>query len=231
MPRIYGFVFARGGSKGVPRKNLRIVGGVPLVARSVQFGLAHPLIDRMFVSTDDPEIAEVARQYGAEVPFMRPGELAEDRSPEHFSWQHAVRAVSGGETPSFDVFVSLPATCPLRGEEDVTRAIERFLQGDAQTVVTVTEPSVHPAFNMVNLSGSGIVKRFMEGSVYRRQDAPPVYELTAVCYVADPQFILRSSSYFDETVAAVEVPPERAVDIDTELDLQFAEFLLHRQRP
>lgn len=224
-PTTYGFVFARGGSKGVPGKNLRTLGGEPLVSRAVRLGLAHPLIDRLFVSTDDEAIAEAARAAGAEVPFLRPAELATDTAPEREAWRHAIRAICGPE-PCFDIFVSLPATCPLRDPEDVTRAIELYETGVADTVVTVTEPHAHPAFNMVTPTQNGLVRRFLElPGITRRQDAPTTLELTAVCYVTSPVFVLATDSYFNGRVAASFVPPERAVDIDIELDLAFAEFL------
>jgi N-acylneuraminate cytidylyltransferase len=232
-PLTYGFVFARGGSKGVPGKNLRPIGGEPLVSIAVRLGLAHPLIDRVFVSTDDPCIADAARAVGGEVPFLRPAELATDSVPERLAWRHAIREVCGGlvegEAPCFDLFVSLPATCPLRAPEDVSAAIERYMRGGADTVITVTDPGAHPAFNMVTPVEGGLVRRYQElPGITRRQDAPPALELSAVCYVTSPAFVLGADSYFDGRVAAVHVPPERAVDIDTELDLAFAEFLFAR---
>ena len=228
-PRTYGFVFARGGSKGVPGKNLRPLGGKPLVAIAVELGLTHPLIDRMFVSTDDPAIAEAARAAGAEVPFLRPAELATDTAPEREAWRHAIREICGQEA-CFDLFVSLPATCPLRAPEDVTRAIERYLQGGADTVVTVTEARAHPAFNMVAPTEDGLVRRYQQlPDITRRQDAPTALDLTAVCYVTSPSFVLEADAIFDGRVAACHVPQERAVDIDTETDLAFAEFLYSRK--
>lgn len=232
-PRIHAFVFARGGSKGVPGKNLRPLGGLPLVARSVRFGLDHPRIDRVIVSTDDQAIAEAARQAGGEVPFLRPAELATDTAVEHLAWQHAIREVFGNE-PGFDVFVSLPPTCPLRAAEDVSRALDRFLEGGADTVVCVTEARSHPSFTIVRQDQSGLIERCVPlPGITRRQDAPPAFDLTAVCFVSSPRFILDSGHYFEGRVAAVTVPPERAVDIDTETDLAFAEFLYQRgrQRP
>src|SRR5687767_5970077 len=93
-PHIVGFIFARGGSKGIPRKNIRLLGGKPLIAYSIEAARASRFIERVIVSTDDPEIAKVAQQYGAEIPFIRPAELAQDNSPEWLAWQHAVRSLT-----------------------------------------------------------------------------------------------------------------------------------------
>ena len=228
-PLVHAFVFARGGSKGVPGKNLRPLGGLPLVAHSVRFALDHPRIDRVIVSTDNEAIAEAARRAGAEVPFLRPAELATDEAPEHLAWRHAILEIFGPE-PGFDVFVSLPSTCPLRAPGDVSLALDRFLAGGADTVVAVTEARAHPAFNIVRMDEAGLLTRYAPlPGITRRQDAPPAHELTAVCFVSSPRFILASDHYFEGRVAAVEVPPERAVDIDTEMDLAFAEFLWERR--
>ena len=229
-PRVVSVIPARGGSRGVPRKNIRALGGKPLLAYSIQTALECRLIDRVVVSTDDAEIADVARRYGAEVPFMRPAALATDESPEWLSWQHAIRALSTDE--GMDVFTCLPPTSPLRAVEDVERCIQRLVSTDADVVISVTPASRNPSFNMVTLDDQGRARLMVppKAPVHRRQDAPPAYDITTVAYAARPAFVLRASSLFEGCVHAVSVPPERAVDIDTELDLRFAEFLLERSR-
>lgn len=227
--KTYAFIFARGGSKGIPRKNIRYLAGKPLIAYSIEAGLNSRLIHRVFVSTDDPEIADVARRYGAEVPFMRPPELAQDDSPEWAAWQHAVREIEGLDgLPSMDFFVCLPTTAPLRSVEDVEKCILTMTEGDADVVITVKNASRHPAFNMVAVDSRSHAKLVMEsGETYHhRQKAPAVYDMTTVAYVAIPRFILQATSIFDGRVKAVIVPEERGIDIDTELDFAFAEFLL-----
>ena len=125
-PNIIGCIFARGGSKGVPRKNVRPLAGRPLIAYAIETALASRWIGRVVVSTDDAEIAAIARQYGAEVPFMRPAELARDDSPEWLAWQHAIRSL--GE---MDALVSVPPTSPLRTVDDVDGCIQVLLESDA----------------------------------------------------------------------------------------------------
>lgn len=221
----YGFIFARGGSKGVPGKNIKPLGGIPLIAHSINAAKECGLIDRIIVSTDDKKIADVARQYGAEVPFLRPSELAQDNSPEWEAWRHAIK-----QCGNFDIFVSLPCTSPLRNGEDIKRCIELYHDSTCDIVVTTRKAERHPSFNMITLDASGYASIAMplDKTITRRQDAPEIYDMTTVAYVSSPQFILKKDSVFQGKVKAVEIPPERAVDIDTELDFAFAEFLLER---
>jgi len=222
---------ARGGSKGVPRKNIRPLAGKPLIAYSIETARASKLIERVVVSTDDAEIAAIARRYGADVPFMRPAELAQDDSPEWLTWQHAVRTLQVAEIgASIDAFVCVSPTSPLRAVEDVDACIAMLLNSDADLVMTICRSERNPYFNMVVLDADGCARVVIkpERPIFRRQDAPVVYDITTVAYAFRPTFVLRTSSEFDGKVRAVVVPVERAVDIDTELDFAFAEFLLSR---
>jgi N-acylneuraminate cytidylyltransferase len=226
------FIFARGGSKGVPQKNIRMLSGKPLIAYSINAALACHRVAKVVVSTDDEAIAEIARQYGAEVPFMRPKELAEDDSPEWLAWRHAIEFMNNSsEFPNIGTFVSLPATSPLRNVEDIDGCLDAFERGNTDMVVTVKGSERHPSFNMVTIAPDGDVRLVLpvDRPISRRQDARPVFDLTTVAYVASPQFILNKSSLFEGRVRAVTVPRVRALDIDTELDFQFAEFILERR--
>ena len=228
---IIGFIFARGGSKGVPGKNIRLLDGKPLIAHAIEIGLGSKFIKRMIVSTDDPNIAETARNYGAETPFMRPPELAGDNSPEWLAWRHALKELERvGE--KVDLFVSLPATAPLRSARDVDACIELFLEGGADAVITAKNASRHPAFNMITLDRDENAHLVMspDKTITRRQDAPVVYDMTTVAYVLRLDFIFKADAIFQGRVKAVLVPDERALDIDTELDFAFAEFLAARKR-
>lgn len=226
-------VFARGGSKGLPGKNLMILGGLPLVAHSIRVGQQIEGVAGVFCSTDSPEIATVARDYGAQVPFVRPAELAGDRSPEWDSWKHLAKHLMDTGASSEDLLVSLPAVSPLRHLSDVEAAIERLQSSGADVVVSYTEARRSPWFNVVIEDSEGFLNVAIssaEGTVNRRQDSPPVFDLATVVYVTTLGFILRADGVFAGRVAGVKVPPERAIDIDTQLDFDIAEFLYERSK-
>lgn len=221
------FIFARGGSKGLPGKNIRLLGGKPLIAHSIDIALANPRLAAVIVSTDDPEIADVARAYGAEVPFMRPQELATDHAPEWLAWRHAVEWFRR-ERGDFDIFLSLPATSPFRLAEDVDSCLE-LLAGDtnADGVITVREAERSPYFNMVTLDAGGYADLVIRPTEYvaRRQDAPVIFDVTTIAYALRPSFILEHEQLFDGRLRVVNVPAERALDIDTPYDFMLAEAI------
>ena len=222
------FIFARGGSKGLPGKNIRPFGGKPLIAWSIKHALAVERIDRVIVSTDSDEIATISKQYGAEVPFIRPADLAMDESPEWLAWRHGLEYLKEdtGAMPEF--MVSLPATAPLRLAIDINSCIDEYEKGSSDMVITVTDAHRSPYFNMVkeNSDGSYGLVNTPPLRVKRRQDAPMVYDMATVCYVANSEFVMLHDSIFEGRVRAVHVPIERAIDIDTLLDFQIAEVLL-----
>jgi CMP-N-acetylneuraminic acid synthetase len=230
-PYVLGAVFARGGSKGVPRKNARMLGGKPLLAHSVEAALAATCLDRVIVSTDDDELAAIARQYGAEVPFVRPSNLATDESSEWSAWQHAIRAMSDLSGRDVDVLVSVSPTSPFRSPADIDLCYERLKETDADIVVTVTPAARSPYFNMVVLEGdrARLVIPPLQ-SLNRRQDTPEVYDMTTVAYAARAPFVLDAQYMFSGRVSAVIVPAERALDIDSEFDFRIAEMIVRSRQ-
>ena len=210
----------------MPGKNLLPIGGIPLIAHSINIAKAIPQISRVFVSTEDAEIKKVAQYYGAEV-IDRPVELAGDKSPEWEAWRHAIKHLEDtGE--EFDTFVSLPATSPLRSVVDVETAI-RALDSDTDAVITVTPASRSPFFNMVSREPNGSCRILLASDGFnRRQDAPEAFDITTVAYILKKEFILKAERLFDGEVKSVVVPKERAVDIDDALDFAFAETLYQR---
>ncbi len=223
------FIFARGGSKGIPGKNITPLGGKPLIVHSIELALTHPDIGRIIISTDDDAIADVALKAGAEVPFRRPAALASDSAPEWQAWQHAVRVMQepGDE---FCTFISLPATAPLRNHADISACLARHQCGDVDLVLTGSAASRSPYFNMVRLNDDGLVELAVPGSYTRRQDAPQLFDLTTVAYVSSPNFILQHNGFWSGRIALVPVPKERAVDIDDPIDLYIAECLYQRSQ-
>mgnify|MGYP005631852305 FL=1 len=217
------FIFARGGSKGVPGKNIKYLNGSPLIEYSIKVAKELHDISSIFVSTDDAEISNVANRLGVEV-ILRPSELAQDNSPEWASWKHAVQWVYKNKGV-FDKFVSLPTTSPLRNSKDVKGAID-LLDDNTDVVITVSDVARNPFFNMVKID-NGYANLLIESDKVftRRQDSHRVFDITTVAYVSSPEFILNNNYLFDGRVKAYIVPIERAIDIDTELDFSIAEFL------
>jgi len=228
------FIFARGGSKGLPRKNIKMLGGKPLIAHSIQTALESEFVDRVIVSTDDKEIAEIAKEYGAEVPFIRPSELASDSSSEFAAWQHAIAEYENIYKENIDIFVSLPPTSPLRSTQDVDKCIQKYLGLQSDVIVTVKEASRSPYFNMLRHDEMGyahIVNQTEGGQLYtRRQDVPTVFDMTTVAYVSSSKYILNNQSLFSGSVQTVLIPDERAIDIDTLIDFEFAEYLYEKSQ-
>jgi CMP-N-acetylneuraminic acid synthetase len=222
------FIFARGGSKGLPGKNIRPFGGKPLIAWSIEHALAVDRVDRVIVSTDSKEIASVAKDFGAHVPFMRPAELAGDQSPEWLAWRHALNFLKASEGGLPDAMLSVPATAPLRSQVDLENCLDEYEKGDVDVVITVTEAHRSPYFNMVKENTDGTVGLVIppQTSIARRQDSPAVFDMATVAYVVRPEFVFSNTSTFEGRVRAVQVPSRRAIDIDTLLDFQIAEFLL-----
>lgn len=234
MPRqcdAVAFIFARGGSKGLPGKNIRIFAGKPLIAWAIEHAHAAQGIRRVIVSTDSDEIAEVAIRYGAEVPFMRPSHLAKDDSPEWLSWRHALEFIRNDEGSLPDAMVSIPVTAPLRQSGDIERCLELFSKGYSDVVITITEADRSPYFNMVTENSDGSMRLVIspKSEIVRRQDVPVVYDITTVAYVVKPEFVFSSDAIFKGRVHAIHIPKERAIDIDTLLDFRIAESLLKGQ--
>ena len=231
--RAVAVVFARGGSKGIRNKNLRLIGGKSLLEYAIGVARESRLIGRVVVSTDDERIAAVAKQVGAEVPFMRPAGLAQDDTPEWLAWQHAVQVLQEAGALSADqAFISVPPTAPFRAVEDLNSCLTTLASKEADVVVTVRRAERNPYFNMVKVDGSGFAHLVCQPdvAVHQRQVAPEVYDLTTVAYAAWPEFILKARSMFEGRVRTVVVPVERALDIDTEYDLRVAQSLLSKDR-
>jgi len=226
--KVVGFIFARGGSKGLPGKNVRPLAGKPLIAWSIEHARAVHRIERVIVSTDSYEIADVARQYDAEVPFMRPHELSHDTSPEWLAWRHGLNYLLEKEGSLPDVMVSIPTTAPLRLPLDIENCLDEYEKTNSDIVITVTDAHRSPYFNMVKENADGTVGLVIpsQTALIRRQDTPEVFDITTVAYVVRSEFIMRCGGVFEGKVRHVHVPPERSLDIDTLLDFNIAECLI-----
>ena len=221
------FIFARGGSKGIHKKNIKNLLGKPLIAYSINLAKEISEIDKIFVSTDDNEIAEIASSYGANI-IKRPSAISKDDSSEWLAWVHAIEWVYK-EYGNFSKFLSLPATAPLRSRLDVIKCLKQ-LKSRNDVILTITEANRNPWFNMVKKNQNGLLELAVNSTkgIFRRQDAPLVYDLTTVAYVLNPSFILENKSIWDGDVNGIFIPKERALDIDTDYDFKIAEYLLSK---
>ena len=225
------FIFARKNSKRLPKKNIKNFAGKPLIAWSIQQALMIKKINRVVVSTDCEQIAKVALDYGAEVPFVRPAVLATDKSPEWLSWQHALRMILKDKNSLPKMMISLPATSPLRNKVDIENCIDVYEKKNADIVISVTESNRNPYFNMVKVNDDGLVEGLIKQkkNIYRTQDAPKIFDITTVAYVANPDYVLSEKSMFNGKMYYNEVPRERSIDIDTLFDFEIAEHLMKKK--
>jgi len=228
---ILGTICARGGSKGVPGKALRMVSGSSLLARAIDCGLNCPELDRLIVSTEHPEIARHARDYGAEVPFHRPIELAQDGTPKWEVFRHLVDWVETNEGEEVDILVDLDVGVPLRTTDDVGSCIRLLDENRVDVGITAFPAQRNPYFNMVEEAGNGLVKTVKEcpDPVHNRQDAPEVYSLSPAVYAIRRETLRKWDHWSRASMAIHVIPRERAWDVDTEIDLAFVEFLLQKR--
>ena len=225
---VFAFIFARGGSKGLKDKNLYEIGGKPLIAHSILAAKKNKKIKKVFVSTDSKKIVKISEAYGAEI-IHRPKRLALDKTPEWLAWQHAINYLQK-MNETFDIFLSLPTTSPLRSQKDINNALNALKKND-DAVITVTPSSRNPSFNMVSIDKEGIANLIEEKKVVsRRQDAPKYYDMTTVSYVSRPECILSKKYLFSGRIKSIIVPKERAIDIDDITDALVAGFLYERNK-
>jgi CMP-N-acetylneuraminic acid synthetase len=231
--QILALIPARGGSKGVARKNIRELAGKPLIVWTIEMASACSTLDRVIVSTEDQEIAEIARQYGAEVPFIRPGELAQDDTPDLPVYQHALSWLAEHEGYRPDIVVWLRPTTPLRTVQDVEAAIQLLIETGADCVRSVSLAEHHPYW-MKQLDGDRLVP-FIDGvdesEYYRRQLLPPAYRLNGAVDVTWCRTAIEKGLLYGGDVRGYVMPAERSIDLDSELDFALAELLLQMREP
>lgn len=224
---INGLITARGGSKGLPGKNIALAGGRPLVEWSIK-AARESCIDRCFVSTDSEEIADFCRKAGAEVPFLRPAALAEDDTPHIDVLLHALDWMEDVDLFP-DYLVLLQPTSPLRLAIDIDSAIDIARTNDADSVISVVDAPVHPYW-IRSLDEKGHIKDFMkwpsDSGYLRRQILPPAYAMNGAVYVLKAQTLRERKTYFTDRTYGYVMPRERSLDIDTAWDLKVADFLL-----
>lgn len=220
--KVLAIIPARGGSKGIPRKNIRSLGGKPLIAWTIEEGKKSKFIDKLIVSSEDSEIIEVAQSYGCDVPFVRPEYLAQDETPGIDPVIHALK-----ELPNYDYVVLLQPTSPMRLSEDIDNCIREMLENEAPACVTVTEPEKSPYW-MYTLQENSLLQPLIPQKEFaaRRQDLPSVYALNGAVYVASKEWLLETESFLTDQTTAYIMPKSRSYDIDDEADFLLCEWMM-----
>jgi len=220
--KILALVPARGGSKGIPGKNIVSVGGKPLIAWSIEAAQAVATVDRLVVSTDDEAIAAVAKEYDCEVPFMRPAELAADGTPGIDVVLHALDTLAG-----FDIVVLLQPTSPFRTSAQIAEAIQLLVDKDAPSVVSVAQSSKPPEWLYYKDDNDQLEPMLKTGEdLLRRQDSRPVFYLNGAIYVARVGWLRQQRSFLGDGTIAYVMPAENSMDIDEPWDLRLAQAIV-----
>ena len=222
---------ARGGSKGIKNKNIRPLLGKPLIAYSLEQAKASGLFKCVAVSSDSAAILEVAKAYGADYVIQRPEELATDQAPKLPAIRHGALESEKLTKTTFDTFVDLDATSPLRSIEDIQGSVALLESQGASNILTGTPARRSPYFNLVEVAANGTVAlaKKLEVPVFRRQDAPACYDLNASIYVWNRSGLLQETNLFLPGTRLFVMPEERSHDIDSELDFKIVELLMAEQ--
>lgn len=230
MSEIFCTICARGGSKGVPNKNIRLLLGKPLIAHTVERALEAGLFACVAVSSDSDAILKAAEAAGATHLIVRPPELATDEAAKVPVIQHAMVEAEKAMDRRCDVLVDLDVTSPLRSVDDILAAYELLLQSGAENVITAMPARRSPYFNMVERDEAGWVHlaKSIKGGVARRQAAPPCFDMNASIYAWRREALMRAQSAVMERTALYVMPEERSLDVDTEFDFELIEFLASR---
>lgn len=219
---------ARGGSKGIPRKNIKMLCDKPLIAYTIEAAIASKSIDRIVLSTDDPEIAKTSSKYDIDIPFMRPKELAQDDSLAIDNYIYTIERLNKELDNNYEEFVVLLPTVPLRTSKDIDKSIELFSQKNADSVISCVALD-HPIEWIFDIDNNGVIKRNNKVDIKKmmnRQESKPSYIPNGAVFVFKYSLLKEKYSYYSEKTYAYVMPPERSVDIDTESDFKFAEFLI-----
>ena len=225
--KTYCFIFARAGSKGLPNKNVQLLAGKPLLSYPIHLAKTLPFIDKIFVSTDSSEAMSIAKKNNVTV-IPRPEELASDNANEFDAWKHAILWVTDN-VGHFDNFISLPCTAPLRTKSSVSQCFEKFNQKNP-FVVSVTKTKYNPFFNLVKKDKQdSSINLLSPSKITRRQDAPEIFCITPIAYIAKQEEIIQRKNFWDGKIVGVEVSSEIAIDIDDLNDFLLAEAVIANQ--
>jgi CMP-N-acetylneuraminic acid synthetase len=223
--KVLAIIPARGGSKGIPRKNLKSVGGKSLLAWTSDEAKHSKYIDRLVLSSEDPEIINESKKIGLDVPFVRPTDLAMDTTPGVDPVIHAIQML-----PGYDIIILLQLTSPLRTVEDIDGALELMVEKNAPALVSVTEANKSPYW-MVSITDDGLMKPVINTDlpITRRQDLPKAYSLNGAIFISKPDFLIEKKTYLTPETQVFVMPQNRSIDLDTELDFKILDILLREK--
>ena len=216
---------ARGGSKGISRKNIRELCGKPLIAWSIEAAQNSVSVDKIVVSTEDEEIADIARFFGADVPFLRPKELAQDDTPGIAPVLHVLE-----KFPGFEQILLLQPTSPLRTADDIDEIVNKCQEQQTPAAVSISETSRHPNW-MFYCDEDGKLSPFTDSPrATRRQDLPKIFTVNGALYLGKSEWIQQTCDFISSETLGYVMPPERSKDIDTLLDWEWVEFLMKKRK-
>lgn len=218
---------ARGGSKGLPNKNIKLLNGKPLIAYTIEEALKAKNISRIIVSTDDESIASIAKEYGAEIPFMRPAHLASDTALSIDVYEYTIQQIESLENSSIFDFVVLQPTSPLRTSENIDEAIDLYVEKNAFSVISFCKEH-HPISWHKYINNSGKLLPIFEEKLLNRQDIRPTYFPNGAIYVFNKK-VFETRNYYDEDTFSYLMTRNNSVDIDTLDDFEFANYLIKKQ--
>lgn len=228
--RILGTICARGGSKGIKNKNLLPLMGKPLIAHSILTLRSWGKASKVICSTDSKNIQEIAKKYGAEIPFTRPVNLASDHADKHSVLVHALNFCEELEKTNYDYIVDLDPTSPLRTVRDLESCFNKLIESDADLIVSVYKSHKNPYFNMVEVNEKGYVRlsKKSENIFVARQHAPVVYSMNASIYIYKRDALIKHKNLFTIEKIILHEMPDFTIDIDREIDFNFIELILKK---
>lgn len=220
---------ARGGSKGIPRKNIKELCGKPLIAWTIEEGLKSKYIDRLIVSTENEEIAEISKKYGAEVPFLRPEELSRDDTPGIEPIIHSIKWLKEHSQIEYDYICVLQCTSPFRRSRHIDEALEILINKNGDCIVSVCESEISPYW--MKKIENGIMKDFIENVQFyvRRQDLPKIYRLNGAIYIGKTSFVLKNKNWYGDNTLPYIMQKSDSIDIDDMLDFKIAQILMEEK--
>lgn len=227
--RILSIIPARGGSKGIRKKNIKELNGKPLIVWTINTAISSMHVDRVIVSTDDKETADISKRFYAEVPFIRPSALATDGASTISVIEHTLKWLLENQSYKSEAVLLLQPTSPLRTVDDIDSAVRLFRQNHTRAVVSVSESETHP-WLCNTLPEDNNMSEFLRPEVInkRRQDFPPYYQVNGAIYLAEIDYLFMQKGFMGPQTYAYVMPKDRSIDIDTPSDFEYAEFLLSK---